>query len=256
MLGVKMKVPLFTCVIPVKGERPYFNAALASLRGQGMGDDLEIIVQDADAEPDEGQSDALNKGFAKAHGEWLFWLNSDDLLLPGALRKVSALITNHQSQTGDNTPLDWITGDTIRIDSVGKRVGCSVGNAWHDWLYRHAIPHVHDPSSLFRRELLKKIGGFNATLHYCMDFDLWIRFMQSGARFVHVGAFLWGLRQWSGSKTQCAMNEDERTDYWKEFDRVLTKNKFDITRGGIMLYKGWRVLRGCYLKEWLFKLKR
>ena len=54
----------------------------------GLGDALEIIVQDADIEPDEGQSDALNKGFAKAKGEWLFWLNADDVLLTGALKKV------------------------------------------------------------------------------------------------------------------------------------------------------------------------
>ena len=83
-----MKRPLFSCVIPVKGERPYFDEALESLLSQGMGDDLEIIVQDADIEADLGQSDALNKGFKKAKGEWLFWLNADDVLLPGALKSL------------------------------------------------------------------------------------------------------------------------------------------------------------------------
>ena len=43
-----MKRPLFSCVIPVKGERPYFDEALKSLQNQGLGDDLEIIVQDGD----------------------------------------------------------------------------------------------------------------------------------------------------------------------------------------------------------------
>ena len=124
-----MKRPLFSCVIPVKGPRPYFDEALRSLLSQGMGDDLEIIVQDADVrsggvgelnheiherhengrgvggqelavndggldgvrwfrEADKGQSDALNKGFKKAKGEWLFWLNADDVLLPGALKRL------------------------------------------------------------------------------------------------------------------------------------------------------------------------
>ena len=68
------------------------DAALERLCNQEMGEDLEIIIQDADIEPDQGQSDALNKGFAKARGEWLFWLNADDVLLPGALKKVKMVI--------------------------------------------------------------------------------------------------------------------------------------------------------------------
>ena len=83
-----MKRPLFSCVIPVKGESPYFDEALESLQNQGLGDDLEVIVQDADVEADLGQSDAFNKGFKKARGEWLFWLNADDVLLPGALKSL------------------------------------------------------------------------------------------------------------------------------------------------------------------------
>ena len=67
-----MNRPLFSCVIPVKGVRPFLDEALASLLAQGVGQELEIIVQDADIEPDSGQSDAFNKGFAKAKGEWLF----------------------------------------------------------------------------------------------------------------------------------------------------------------------------------------
>ena len=85
---IDLSCPLFSCVVPVKGERPFFGEAVDSLKAQGLGDDLEIIVQDADVEPDAGQSDALNMGFAKAKGEWLFWLNADDVLLPGALKKV------------------------------------------------------------------------------------------------------------------------------------------------------------------------
>ena len=105
---------MFSCVIPVKGDRPFFKDALASLESQGMCDELEIIVQDGGEgsggvgelvsggvesggvrwfrEEDMGQSDALNRGFAKAKGEWLFWLNADDVLLSGVLIKVKQLL--------------------------------------------------------------------------------------------------------------------------------------------------------------------
>ncbi|MBR0229997.1 MAG: glycosyltransferase, partial [Erysipelotrichaceae bacterium] len=65
--------------------------------------DLEVIVQDGDVETDGGQSDALNKGFAKAKGAWLFWLNADDVLLPGALERVFDRIDRIKK-------VEWIAG--------------------------------------------------------------------------------------------------------------------------------------------------
>lgn len=239
----KMNNPLFSCVIPVKGHRPFLDEALASLRNQGLGDDLEIIVQDADVEPDSGQSDAFNKGFAKAKGEWLFWLNSDDLLLPGALKKVREIAEG----------CDWIVGDELFIDSKGKTIGASVGNRWHDWLYKHAVPHVHGPSAFFRRDLLAKVGGFDISLHICMDWDLWIRFMKAGARQVRVPEFLWALRSWEGSKTQRigGIKGEELARHQAEIARMLAKNDFTITRWGVWKLRAYRFLSGCYFKEWL-----
>lgn len=241
-----MSCPLFSCVMPVKGSRPFMDKALESLRSQGMGDNLEIIIQDADIEPDEGQSDAFNKGFAKAKGEWLFWLNADDVLLPGALRKVKSAI---QSATRRLDSPNWITGNEFFIDKEGRRVGASVGNGWHDWLYRHVVPHVNGPSAFFRRELFEKVGGFDTSLHICMDWDLWIRFMKAGARFERIDEFLWAQRRWSGSKTQREISLEELSRHQAEINRMLAKSGFKITRGGVMLFRLWRLLNGNYLKE-------
>ncbi len=224
--------------------------ALASLEAQGMGEDLEIIVQDADVEPDMGQSDALNKGFAKAKGEWFFWLNADDVLLSGALEKVKATICR-ASATRDRGSLDWIVGDQHSIDSAGRCVDASVGNRWHDWLFRHAVPHVHGPSAFFRRALWERVGGCDVSLRYCMDWDLWIRFMRAGARYSRVSDFLWALRRWEGSKTQGHADAQEMERQRAEVSRMLAKNHFTITVGGVWKYRIWRMLSGCYLKEWL-----
>ena len=220
-------------------------AALESLHNQGLGDDLEIIVQDGDLEPDQGQSDALNRGFAKAKGEWLFWLNADDILLPEALNRTIRTIEH------SNNSLNWVAGNQICIDEQGRCVGASVGSRWHDWLFRHAVPHVHGPSSFFRRELWERVGGCDVSLHYCMDWDLWVRFMQAGARFVRVNDFLWSLRQWEGSKTQGHADAKELERQGAEVKRMLEKNDFKITRGAVWKYKLWRMLCGCYFKAWL-----
>lgn len=226
--------PLFSCVIPVKGDRPFFGDAIDSLKAQGLGDNLEIIVQDADIEPDAGQSDALNKGFAKAKGKWLFWLNADDVLLPGALKKVLDRIDT----------VDWITGNQLLIDDAGKVLKCSVGNGWHDWLYRHAVPHVYGPSSFFRRELLERVGGLDVSLKFCMDWDLWIKFMKAGARFERIDEYLWAQRQWLGSKTQRKMSQQENVLFWGEINEMLKRNGVSVTRTGTLMMRIWRFFNG------------
>ena len=273
-----MSRPLFSCVVPVKGARPFIADALASLEAQGMGEELEIIVQDGGVgsggvekvvsggvgelvsggvvsgrvgwfkEKDVGQSDALNKGFAKAKGEWLFWLNADDVLLPGALKRVLDRINRIDR-------IEWITGNQLLIDDAGKVLECSVGNGWHDWLYRNAVPHVYGPSAFFRRELFEKVGGFDVNLKYCMDWDLWIKFMKTGAKFFRINDYLWAQRQWSGSKTQRALSKQEMAEHFAEVNRMCAKNGFRMTKGGVWLTRAVRLLEGCYLKEFADGLK-
>ena len=254
-----MSGPLFSCVIPVKGDRPFFKDALASLKAQGMGEDLEVIVQDGGEgsggvgelvsggvkyyrEDDNGQSDALNKGFAKAKGEWFFWLNADDLLLPGALKRVLDRINKIDR-------IEWIAGNQLLIDDAGKVLKCSVGNGWHNWLYRNAVPHVYGPSAFFRRELFEKVGGFDAKLKYCMDWELWIKFMQAGAKFVRINDYLWAQRQWSGSKTQRQLTKEEWDEQQGEIRRMLAKNGLAVTKWGTFKTRLWRMMNGNYLQE-------
>lgn len=239
-----MSTPLFSCVVPVKGARPFMDAALASLSAQEMDDDLEIIVQDGDVEPDAGQSDALNKGFAKANGEWLFWLNADDILLPGALRAVARVIAS-------DSGVRWITGNEVFVDAMGRIVSCAVGHAWREGLSCQTVPHVYGPSSFFRRELFMSVGGCDRALRFCMDWDLWIRFGQQGARFRRLPLYLWAQRRWAGSKTQRRLESEEARCQWGEIDAMLRKNGFRVTVGGLWRLRLWRLLCGCYLREWV-----
>ena len=206
-----MKQPLFSCVIPVKGDRPFFGEAIESLRGQGLGEELEIIIQDGTTEyteytendlrgvrwyreEDRGQSDALNKGFAKAKGKWLFWLNADDVLLPGALKKVLDRINRIDR-------INWIAGDTVYLDEKGIVKDVRTDAKWRSWFGKKLSVWTGGPSAFFRRELWEKRGGFAADLKYAMDIDLWTRWAKAGERFVGLGEYVWGFRMHGESKT-------------------------------------------------------
>ena len=198
-----MSCPLFSCVVPVKGPRPYFDTAMKSLLAQGIGDDLEIIVQDADVEPDQGQSDALNKGFSKAKGEWLFWLNADDVLLPGALNRT--IRTIEQS----NNSLEWIAGNTVYIDKGGKGLDARWNKRWHPFLYKHMPVWTGGPSAFFRKELFERVGGLDTSLKYVMDLDLWTRMARAGAKYEVVDFPVWGFRWYEGSLTAGGEHDEE-----------------------------------------------
>ena len=255
--------------------------ALASLSAQKMGDDLEVIVQDGTTgytehterndslqtgvrsfgveglryfrEEDLGQSDALNKGFAKAKGEWLFWLNADDVLLPSALKRVLDRINKIDR-------IDWIAGDTVYIDEKGIVKEVRTDAKWRPWFGKRMSVWTGGPSAFFRRELWERLGGFDTSLKYVMDIDLWTRWAQAGAQFDSLGACVWGFREHQDSKTGSGVNRDAQLielkslekkygvasrGFWRSLTRALSivdgswlKRKFDSYR---LRGKHWRV---------------
>jgi glycosyltransferase involved in cell wall biosynthesis len=238
-----MKKPLFSCVIPVKGARPYFDEALESLLSQGMGDDLEIIVQDADVEADLGQSDALNKGFKKAKGEWLFWLNADDVLLPGVLEKVRDFMNRVERVER----VEWIAGDMVLIDGEGKVIRCQKDRGSFR-AYEGKPIRVFGPSSFFRRELFERVGGLDVNLRYCMDTDLWCRFREAGAWFKKTGSYVWGFREHDGSTTTGAKKPGEQSRQDREVAAMHERRGVKMTAGGVRALRLRRLLDGSFIK--------
>lgn len=243
-----MSRPMFSCVVPVKGARPYFDTALDSLRSQGQGEDLEIIVQDGDIESDCGLSDAINRGLAKARGEWLFWLNADDILLPGTLEKVRDFVRS--------SSVDWIAGNTVYIDGKGRWTDSRWNGRWHGFLNRHLPTWTFGPSSFFTRGLWEKHGGLDTSLRFSMDIDLWTRWALAGERYAMIPDYLWGFRWHEGSTTASGRNLAEQSDelrliekrhgfshqgFWRFVSRViqlldgsyLRREKFGVNVSGI-----------------------
>ncbi len=124
------------------------------------------------SEKDRGQSHAINKGFERATGEVLAWLNSDDVYCEGAvMHAVCALADSKASVVnGRCRQIDQRTGAEYELDAARLDFDALVARCWVGDL----IPH--QPSTFFTRQAYSAVGGFvDETLSYAMDLDLWLR---------------------------------------------------------------------------------
>jgi glycosyltransferase involved in cell wall biosynthesis len=118
--------------------------------------------------PDEGQAAALAEGFQRCTGDIFCWLNSDDALLPTALRRVVDAFEH-------NSFLGWMFGDSLIVDHNSSPVILRTGLAvtYRDLL--NGTYHLPQESTFFRRELYRRSGGVNPKFDMAMDYDLWLR---------------------------------------------------------------------------------
>lgn len=164
---------------------------------------LDILRTHADtiewsSEPDEGQSDAIIKGFTKAKYEWITWLNSDDIHTSEALWKVDAAISRYPDA-------DVVVGNGHYMDRKGKflrpypRIDLSPGSD-----VKHAMfegGYLAQPSVYFRRSKYNAIGGINKSLHLCLDYELWCRFALADLKFAAIEDDISGNRWYEEAKS-------------------------------------------------------
>jgi Glycosyl transferase family 2 len=163
-------------------------------------------------EPDRGQSDGLNKGFLLASGEILTWVNSDDLLEPGALFRVAQAFSCYG--------VDIVAGGCrqiglrrdVIINSHHNRLPFGIAVALplglllemdRCWL---AGSFFYQPEVFFTRGIWERSGGrLRTDLNYILDYDLWVRMAAAGANVVHIPDYLACSRTHDQQKTTVSM---------------------------------------------------
>jgi len=158
-------------------------------------------------EKDSGPADGLNRGFSRAHGEILGYLNSDDILLPGALEMVRDLFTR-------NPDIDVIYGHGLIIDADGNVLRKCFSDQFFLRAAAYGTTMVVQPSTFFRRSIFEKAGGFNVENKSNWDHEIFVDFVLAGAMMLRADCFLSGYRvhgeSITGSGKLAALHGDYR----------------------------------------------
>ena len=185
-------MPKISIITPSYNQADYLEQTIRSVLAQQIPDleyilvdggsndgSLEIIQRYADhlawwvSEPDQGQADAINKGFERASGEYIAWLNSDDLYAPGALKAALEVLDA-------NPQLGLVFGKAITFDQHGDPIR---ELRFDDWGLADLVAFeiICQPAVVMRRSVLEAAGHLSREYHFLLDHHLWLRVAQEAA---------------------------------------------------------------------------
>ena len=260
-----MSRPLVSIVTPSLDQGAFVERTLESVLSQRGDFDLEHLVQDGGSsdqtlailerhrgrislvvEPDAGQADAVNRALRRARGEIVGWVNSDDLLRPGAVQAAMEAFRAAPSAL-------WLHGKCEIVDEDDRPIRRPV-TAYKDFrARRHGMDrllvenYVSQMTVFWRRSLQDRVGLLDPSLRYTFDYDLWLRFAAVAPPLYvtrTLAAFRWLAASKSGSSFEAQFAED-----WEVFlrhapdDRWLRLRKRIRTAQILAVYRVLRTLR-------------
>ena len=178
--------PLVSIVTPSFNKGSYLEETLLSVRNQTYANIEHIVIDGGStdetlsilkkysgdlvwiSEPDNGQSDAINKGWKRAHGEIIAYLNADDTYLPDAVETAVNYLLQHP-ETG------MIYGDGILSDEQGRFLANVTSGRFDLKSLIFCKNNILQPAVFLRRVVYDRFGGIDENLHLAMDLDYWIR---------------------------------------------------------------------------------
>jgi len=204
----------------------YPNIEYIVVDGGSTDDSVAVIKKYADklaywvSEKDHGQADAINKGFARATGEIIAWLNSDDYYLPGTISAAVKVFEEHPDVV-------LAYGNMLAVDERGKTFNSLTYKqlTLEDLL---CFQIIGQPAVFMRRSALQLTGGLDPVFHFMLDHHLWIRIAQRG-NILHVP------QTWAAARYHAeAKNRAKAAEFGRDAFRILDFAKQDKTFAPIL----------------------
>jgi glycosyltransferase involved in cell wall biosynthesis len=220
--------PLVSVVTPSFNQGRFIRETIESVLGQGYRhieylvmdggstDETIKILQEYDdrliwlSEPDRGQADAINKGWRRARGSVLAYLNSDDTYLPDAVERAVGALREHPEAGA-------VYGEGHHVNEAGTILERYPTEPF-DMDRLEETCFICQPTVFLRRAIVERVGYLDGSLRYCMDYDLWIRIGRV-ARFVYIPHYLATTRLHADTKTL-----GQRTQVHAEILRMLHRH--------------------------------
>ena len=180
-------LPIVSIITPSFNQARYIEATVQSVLAQDYPRIEYIIVDGAStdgtvdilkkfegriaswvSEPDKGQTDAINKGFARAKGDILAWINSDDTYEAGAVGAAVKFLQGHPD-------VGMVYGDCNFINESGRVIGKFNSAQTDERLLRQGYVHIPQQTAFFRADLWRQVGPLDPSFYFAMDYDLWTR---------------------------------------------------------------------------------
>lgn len=205
-------LPRITIVTPSFNQGHYLEETIRSVLAQGY-PNLEYIIIDGGSkdnsveiiqkyaahlsywvsEPDQGQAHAINKGFAYATGEIMGWLNSDDLLLPGALCAIG--------QTFASRPSTTVVYGLRKVIDANSRVQTRWLRGIPDEFIFRRIDFIPQETVYWSRRVWERVGGLDESFQFALDYEYFLRILEQGYDFHLLPHYIGAFRMYADGKT-------------------------------------------------------
>jgi glycosyltransferase involved in cell wall biosynthesis len=264
-------------VTPSFNQGAFIEEALVSVKAQNYPDVEHIVIDGAStdqtldilrrysgtpgwehlrwiSEPDQGQTDALNKGFRMATGNIVGWLNSDDRYRPDCFAKIAQEFAKHGEA-------DIIYGDYTWMDEKGQVKCVRREIEFSEFILAyHRVLYVASVSTFFRRRLFEEGNWLDTNFQFAMDFEFFLRLVSKGYQFHHIRSVLADFRWHSQNKSTTASQKQfaDHTVIALMYSPVLRKMQgtpyqkpaLAILRAVAAALRYWKKLfQGCYFGQ-------